>query len=278
MVVGGLRPRLATRMRCWRMPTSRRRSSSPARRTRMSPRPGRPRASASSGTTGTGSPATTAANRAAGGRRGAMRAVGVRDPGGRRCGARRGWRSWCRPWRPSPGRSSAIPPPPRSPCSAPLPCWAWRTSGDRRSRGPAPTPAPPWWGPGWSCVNTGGWRLPRCRGAVVARHARTQVRQRAGEACQALAELLADPAAPPTVRDEARARVEATRRAYDAAPLRPAGPANRDRALVDLVIELGRALELRAVPAQRATRPERFLNSVPCARRSQRSWRPARAC
>src|SRR5215203_922339 len=82
MVVGGLRPRPATRMRCWRMPTSRRRTSSPARRTRMSPRPGRPRASASSGTTGTGSPAATAVDRVAGGWRGAMRAVGVRDPGG----------------------------------------------------------------------------------------------------------------------------------------------------------------------------------------------------
>lgn len=48
----------------------------------MSPRPGRPRASASSGTTGAGSPATTAADRAAGGWRGALQAVRVRDPGG----------------------------------------------------------------------------------------------------------------------------------------------------------------------------------------------------
>jgi uncharacterized membrane protein YccC len=88
------------------------------------------------------------------------------------------------------------------------------------------------------------------------RHARTQVRQRAGEACQALAELLADPATPPTVRDRARARVEAARSAYTAAPLRPAGPASRDRALVDLVIELGRALEFagRTAPASNPTR------------------------
>jgi uncharacterized membrane protein YccC len=103
---------------------------------------------------------------------------------------------------------------------------------------PAPAAA------GWARV--AGWILAggvSLAGGVLLwpRHARTQVRQRAGEACQALAELLADPAASPTVRDEARARVEATRRAYDAAPLRPAGPASRDRALVDLVIELGRA-------------------------------------
>ncbi len=74
------------------------------------------------------------------------------------------------------------------------------------------------------------------------RHARTQVRQRAGDACRALAALLADPQAP-AVRDQARERVEATRRAYDQAPLRPAGPARRDRALVDLVVQLDRALE-----------------------------------
>jgi uncharacterized membrane protein YccC len=73
-------------------------------------------------------------------------------------------------------------------------------------------------------------------------HARTQVRQRAGAACQALAALLADPGAP-TVRDRARTQVDATRRAYDQAPLRPAGPARRDRALVDLVVQLDRAHE-----------------------------------
>jgi uncharacterized membrane protein YccC len=99
---------------------------------------------------------------------------------------------------------------------------------------------------GWARV--AGWTLAGgiCLAAGVLlwpRHARTQVRQRAGEACRALAELLADPAPPPTVRDQARARVEAAQRAYTAAPLRPAGPASRDRALVDLVIELGRALE-----------------------------------
>jgi uncharacterized membrane protein YccC len=74
------------------------------------------------------------------------------------------------------------------------------------------------------------------------RHARTQVRQRAGDACRALAALLADPAAP-TVRDQARAQIDATHQAYDQAPLRPAGPARRDRALVDLVVQLDRAHE-----------------------------------
>jgi uncharacterized membrane protein YccC len=118
---------------------------------------------------------------------------------------------------------------------------------------PAPAAA------GWARV--AGWML--AGGISLAagvlwwpRHARTQVRQRAGEACQALAALLADPAAPPTVRDRARARVEAARSAYSAAPLRPAGPASRDRALVDLVIELGRALEFasRTAPGSNPTR------------------------
>jgi hypothetical protein len=48
----------------------------------MRPRTGRPRASASSGTTGAASPPTTAAGRVAGGWRGALRAVRVQDPGG----------------------------------------------------------------------------------------------------------------------------------------------------------------------------------------------------
>jgi uncharacterized membrane protein YccC len=74
------------------------------------------------------------------------------------------------------------------------------------------------------------------------RHARTQVRQRAADACQALAALLAEPRLP-AVQDQARARVEATHRAYDQAPLRPAGPARRDRALIDLIVQLDRALE-----------------------------------
>jgi uncharacterized membrane protein YccC len=94
------------------------------------------------------------------------------------------------------------------------------------------------------------------------RHARTQVRQRAGEACRALAALLADPEVPSTVREQARARVEATRQAYNQAPLRPAGPARRDRALVDLVIQLDRAHEFAGRTAgasrQRTTVPEEW--------------------
>jgi uncharacterized membrane protein YccC len=112
---------------------------------------------------------------------------------------------------------------------------------------------------GWARV--AGWTLAGgvCLAAAVLlwpRHARTQVRQRAGEACQALAALLADPAAPATVRDRARARVQAARSASTAPPLRPTGPASRDRALVDLVIELGRALEFagRTAPASDPTR------------------------
>jgi uncharacterized membrane protein YccC len=110
-------------------------------------------------------------------------------------------------------------------------------------------------GAAWARV--AGWML--AGGASLAagvllwpRHARTRVRQRAGDACQALAALLADPAAP-AARDRARALVEATHRAYDEAPLRPAGPARRDRALVDLVVELDRAHEFagRTVDANR---------------------------
>src|SRR6266516_127730 len=49
----------------------------------MSPRPGRPRASGSGGTAGAASsPATSSADRGAGGWRGALQAVRARDPGG----------------------------------------------------------------------------------------------------------------------------------------------------------------------------------------------------
>jgi uncharacterized membrane protein YgaE (UPF0421/DUF939 family) len=52
------------------------------------------------------------------------------------------------------------------------------------------------------------------------RHARTQVRQRAGDACRALAALLGDPEMPEAARDQARARsrtraVPTTRRRCD---------------------------------------------------------------
>jgi len=94
------------------------------------------------------------------------------------------------------------------------------------------------------------------------RHARTQVRQRAADACQALAALLADPGAP-NLQGQARAQIDAAHQAYGQAPLRPAGPARRDRALVDLVLQLDRAYEFagrtadasqqrRAVPEEQA--------------------------
>jgi uncharacterized membrane protein YccC len=92
------------------------------------------------------------------------------------------------------------------------------------------------------------------------RHARTQVRQRAGDACQALAALLAEPRLP-AVQDQARARVEATHRAYDQAPLRPAGPARRDRALIDLIVQLDRALEFASRVAD--TRGPATVPAVP---------------
>jgi uncharacterized membrane protein YccC len=104
-----------------------------------------------------------------------------------------------------------------------------------------PTPA----GAVWPRV--AGWALAGGISLTVGvllwpRHARTQVRERAGDACLALAALLADPEAP-AVRDQARAQIDATHRAYDQAPLRPAGAARRDRALVDLVVQLDRAYE-----------------------------------
>jgi uncharacterized membrane protein YccC len=74
------------------------------------------------------------------------------------------------------------------------------------------------------------------------RHARTLVRQRAGDACHALAELLVNPELP-AVRDQARAQVDATHQAYGQAQLRPAGPTRRDRALIDLVVQLDRELQ-----------------------------------
>jgi uncharacterized membrane protein YccC len=101
---------------------------------------------------------------------------------------------------------------------------------------------------GMAWLRVAGWLLGG--GASLAagvllwpRHARTQVRQRAGDACRALAALLGDPEMPEAARDQARARVEDTRRAYDQAPLRPAGPGRRDRALIDLVLQLDRMAE-----------------------------------
>ncbi len=92
------------------------------------------------------------------------------------------------------------------------------------------------------------------------RHARTLVRQRAGDACHALAALLAEPRLP-AVQDQTRARVEATHQAYDQAPLRPAGPARRDRALIDLIVQLDRALQFASRVAD--TRGPATMPAVP---------------
>jgi uncharacterized membrane protein YccC len=101
---------------------------------------------------------------------------------------------------------------------------------------------------GTAWVRVAGWTLAGCVSLAAAvllwpRHARTQVRERAAEACQALATLLADPELPEAARDQARERVSDTHQAYDQAPLRPAGPARRDRALIDLVVQLDRVTE-----------------------------------
>jgi hypothetical protein len=109
------------------------------------------------------------------------------------------------------------------------------------------------------------------------RHARKLVSQRAGDACDALAALVADPGLP-AVQDQVRARVNATHQAYDQASLRPAGPARRDRALINLVVQLDRALQFAGRvadvsqdPTTVATVPE----GRPSAGRSARAWRRA---
>jgi uncharacterized membrane protein YccC len=104
-----------------------------------------------------------------------------------------------------------------------------------------------------------GWGLAGAVAVVAGtlwwpRHARTQVRERATEACRALALQVAQPASP-GLRDAARGSVAETRRGYDAAPQRPAGPARRDRAMLGLVIDLERALEFAERFGRRARRP-----------------------
>jgi uncharacterized membrane protein YccC len=86
------------------------------------------------------------------------------------------------------------------------------------------------------------------------RHTRTQVRQRAADACRALGLLAGQPASPERLR-EARAAVAQARRAYDSAPLRPAGPARRDRAMVGLTIDLEQALQFTERFGRRPRRP-----------------------
>src|SRR6266699_1994583 len=88
----------------------------------------------------------------------------------------------------------------------------------------------------------------------------------AGEVWGALAALLADRGAP-GVRHQARARLEETRRAYDQAPLRPAGPASGDRALIDLVVQLDRAHEF----ADRVAGADRHPGTIPQERALRRT-------
>jgi len=143
-----------------------------------------------------------------------------------------------------------------------------------------PAPASDAW------ARVAGWTL--AGGIAIAaslllwpRHARTQVRQRAADACRALAALLADPGSP-VVRDRASERIEATRRAYDQAPLRPAGPRDGTEPWSTWCCSsIGRTGSPAASPA-RATRGP-FPRNEPCAgrpascwRRAQSSWRAGR--
>lgn len=104
-----------------------------------------------------------------------------------------------------------------------------------------------------------GWGLAGAVAVVAGtlwwpRHARTQVRQLAGDACRALGLLVERPASSERL-SAARASVQEARHGYDAAPIRPAGPARRDRAMLGLVIELERALQYAERFARQARRP-----------------------
>jgi uncharacterized membrane protein YccC len=130
--------------------------------------------------------------------------------------------------------------------------------------------------PGTAWVRLAGWALAGgislAAGVLLwPRHARTQVRQRAGDACQALAELLADGEVPQAAEDQARAQVEATHRAYNQAPLRPAGPARRDRGLIDLVVQLDRVHEF----ARRTAAANQRRTAIPEEQTLRRTIRQA---
>jgi uncharacterized membrane protein YccC len=104
-----------------------------------------------------------------------------------------------------------------------------------------------------------GWGLAGAVATVTGtllwpRHTRTQLRQRAADASRALGLLAAQPASPERL-GEARDAVSRARRAYDTAPLRPSGPARRDRAMVGLMIDLEQALRFAERFARRSRRP-----------------------
>ena len=108
-----------------------------------------------------------------------------------------------------------------------------------------------------------GWLLAGAISVVAGvflwpRFERLTLRREAASACRALAALIAaerhgpvhpDPAAAHRAAQEA---VEAARRSFTATPRRPAGPARRDRAFVELLGELERILALATGPLDQA--------------------------
>lgn len=88
---------------------------------------------------------------------------------------------------------------------------------------------------------SGAWLWPRFE--------RNRLRSKAAEACRALAGLITvqrearEQSASVAEYEAARVAVEEVRRLYTASPKRPAGPARRDRAFVELLTELERTLE-----------------------------------
>lgn len=116
----------------------------------------------------------------------------------------------------------------------------------------------------------GGWLLAGLVSTLSGvffwpRFERLMLRRKAADACRALAVLIKAQRAKRQVldiqhiREAAQAAVETARRRYTATPKRPAGPARRDRAFVELLTELERLLEF-------ATRPFGLLSSPvhPC--------------
>jgi uncharacterized membrane protein YccC len=104
-----------------------------------------------------------------------------------------------------------------------------------------------------------GWGLAGAVATVTGtllwpRHTRTRLRRRAADACRALGLLAAQPSSPERLR-EARDAVSQAHRAYDTAPLRPSGPARRDRAMVGLMIDLEQALRFAERFSRRPRRP-----------------------
>jgi hypothetical protein len=141
---------------------------------------------------------------------------------------------------------------------------------------PAPAAA------GWARV--AGWTLAGgislAAGVLLwPRHARTQVRQRASEACPRRWPRCWPirphhrPCGIGHARGSRRPGAPTLRHPYDQRDP-PAGT----EPWLTWSSSWAEPWSSRAVQPRRATRPGRFLKSVPCARRSGRSWRPAQAC